>query len=433
MPRQQSRVITQSITWEDFATVKEWKKSLKQDADFGELSSNTVIAIKYWFPTFLESTKTQQDPEGKTPDELIEEALVNPKIIKQRLSDCFSWSKKNLPTRDYNSITLGVYGVCRGFYSHNMPAMPKIRTPKLLPRQVHKTDNNFPLTKIVEADMGNGIKTKTLELNRDFFKEELLSKLSLRDQAITLISISGGMDIGDSLGLNMDLLRNQEQFERIFVNDHRSKTGEIINTFWSKEATKLVRKYARLERKNSQNSDPIFVSSIKTRRILFKQKYGREPKIDDYDSLPVKRFNAKQYSKNLRKVADKLGVSLEKNKQSPYRPKRWRKLFSDACDNAKIGDNKRKIFMGKADRSDKVYSGQARHELEIYYEMVEPHVTIYSHEQGGDFIKLQKEYDDKLQKIQSDQDELKLKQQRHEIANQIKIEELEKKLENSDR
>lgn len=427
MPRLEEQSVSKIVTWKDFATIKKWKKSLKQDADFGELTKGTEHAIDYWMPPFLESTKSTEKPEGLNPDELIEEALMDPQIIKDRLSDCFSWCKKNLPNRSYNSIVTGVYGVDRGFYSHNMPAMPKIRTPKLLPRHVHKADTNFPLTIIVEADMGNAIITKTIQLNRELFREEILSRLNLRDQAITLVSISGGMDSGDTLGLNMELLRNQEQFERIFILDYRSKTGESINTFWSKEATKKVRKYAKLERKNADNSEPIFISDLKSRKKAFMKKYGREFKNDDI--LPLgNRFTAKHYAVNLRKIAEDLGIPLIKNQQSPLRPKRWRKLFSDACDNAKIGDNKRKIFMGKADKTNKVYSGHARHELEIYYEMVEPHVTIYT--------EIQNTAD--LSKIQKDMKEIKLKQMRHEIADkaeneslQEKIKELEEKLKKS--
>ena len=388
--------LQKTITWRDFATVKHWYKSLSQNTDEQEIAKNTKAAIEFWFPKFLKSIDLN-------PDELIEEAISDPQIIKERLSDGFKWCRKNLPTNDYNNIVLAVYGVVRGFYSHNLPSMPKIRSPRIRPRTVEKTDANFPLTKIIEDSDGDRI-----EIDREFLKE-FFERLEFRDKVMMICMLSSSLDSGDLMRMTIADVIYQTEHERIFVCDFRSKTGEIINTFFSKEATKLLRKYMRRNRRDAEPNEPLFTVR------------------------GSKRMNSSQLSVNLRRAAASLGVPLQKGVQSPLRPKKMRKLFSDACDKAGIGERKRKIFMGKFDKSDKVYAGKARHELEIYYKMVEPNITIYSDPIDKEkFTKFQ-------EKMQKDVEEIKLQQQRHEISNTEKVKSLIKQIEdlknssNSDR
>ena len=169
--------------WEKYATVKIWKKSLAQNSDEMELANGTYNGMKTWFPRFLKSTIDENHPNGLSPDELIEEALADPMIIKDRLSNAFIFSKKIQRSQDensqHNNTVTGIYGNVRGFYSHNLPNMPKIRTPKYKPRTVMTTDAITPLTEITINLEGK----KIVDINRKIF-QRFMQVLPLRDQVI---------------------------------------------------------------------------------------------------------------------------------------------------------------------------------------------------------------------------------------------------------
>ena len=67
-------------TWDNFATIKQWKKGLKINSKRNRLSKKTEEAIHTWMPIYIEFTQ-------KTPDALIEEALAGKHVVKERLSD----------------------------------------------------------------------------------------------------------------------------------------------------------------------------------------------------------------------------------------------------------------------------------------------------------------------------------------------------------
>jgi len=370
--------IVDSISnWESYATVKIWKKSLAQNSDEMELAKGTYNGMKTWFPRFLKSTISHEHPDGLSPDELIEEALADPMIIKDRLADAFIHEKKIQRSQDENSnhsnTVIGIYGSVRGFYSHNLSNMPKIRTPKIKPRTVMTTDAITPLTEITTNLEGK----KIVDIDRKIF-QRYMQKLPLRDQVVVSGLLSSGMDSGDIVKVTVGMIREQAQHERIFFSNFRAKTGEILNTFWSKEATTLAREYITDERSNADDNDPLFIVSEKQQKRDFFEKYHRQYTVNDFSLLPERNALTKhRLAMKLREGAKKMKIKLKKGVQSPLRPKKYRKLFSDACDKAGIGENKRKIFMGKSDKSDKIYAGTSRHQLEIYYELVEPYVTIY--------------------------------------------------------
>ena len=70
--------------WEEYATIKEWKKGLKYNSHKNMLSPKTLESMRVWMPLFLEYAQ-------KNPDDLIEEALNNKETIRARLSDFCSW------------------------------------------------------------------------------------------------------------------------------------------------------------------------------------------------------------------------------------------------------------------------------------------------------------------------------------------------------
>jgi len=368
--------------WESYETVKEWKISLSQNSDDLVLSTGTYNGMKTWFPRYLKSTIDEQHPNGLNPDELIAEILnaddmMKPKILKRRLQYAFNFCKKGIKSQDenslHNNVVTGIYGNVRGFYSHNLPFKISVKTPKYRPRTVVTTDAIIPLTEITTNTEGKRI----VDLERRIFKK-FLERLPLRDQVIVTGLISSGMDSGDIVKVTIAMVKEQINHDRIFFSNFRSKTGETLNTFWSKEATALARQYIEEERKNANDDEPLFVCGKKQQLKVFREEYNRSYTTNDWKLLSkAAPLTPQMLARNLRGAAKKLGIPLKKGVQSPLRPKKYRKLFSDACDKAGIGENKRKIFMGKSDKSDKVYAGQARHELEIYYEMLEEYVTIY--------------------------------------------------------
>ncbi len=68
------------LTWRDFATVKQWKKQLRKKSNTKELAVGTWNLVENYFPGFLKMCK-------KTPDDLIEEALVDPEIGEDKLDE----------------------------------------------------------------------------------------------------------------------------------------------------------------------------------------------------------------------------------------------------------------------------------------------------------------------------------------------------------
>jgi len=369
--------------WESYSTVKEWKLSLSQNSDDLVLARGTYNAMKCWFPRFLKSTIDEEHPNGLTPDELIDELLnadqiMIPKILKGRLIHAINFCKGIIKSQDenslHNNVVTGIYGTIRGFYSHNLPFKVSIRTPKYKPRTVVTTDAITPLTEITINEDGK----KIVDIQRDIFKR-FLNELQLRDQVVVAGLLSSGMDSGDIVKVTIGMIREQSEHDRIFFSNFRNKTGEILNTFWSIEATALARKYLNTERRGAGDDECLLVCGKRQQKrdffVLYHRAYNATK---DQGLLPKLRpLTEKALARKLRKTAADIDIPLKKGVQSPLRPKKYRKLFSDACDKAGIGENKRKIFMGKSDKSDKVYAGVSRHELEIYYELVEQYVTIY--------------------------------------------------------
>lgn len=375
-----STITNTTKNWESYDTVMQWKLSLSQNSDDLVLARGTSNAIKCWFPRYLKSTIDEEHPNGLTPDELINEILnadliMMPKILKNRLMHAFNFCKTMVKSQDenslHNNLVTGIYGVIRGFYSHNLPYKITVRTPKYRPRTVVKTDAITPLTEIAINEDGK----KIVDIQRDIFKR-FLNESPLQYQVAITGLLSSGMDSGDLVKVTIGMIKEQSEHDRIFFSDFRNKTGEILNTFWSKEATALARKYIDTERKDASDDEPILTSGKRQQKRDFYKLHGRKYNPIN-DVLPKHPITEKSLARKFRKIAADMDIPLKPGVQSPLRPKKYRKLFSDACDKAGVGSNKRKIFMGKADNTDKVYAGVARHELEIYYELVEQYVTIY--------------------------------------------------------
>lgn len=383
--------------WRDFATIKRWKSQLTLKSRSGGFPEKTWKNVENNMPRFLSAMQ-------KNPDELIEDALSDNELGERAISHYFTWLKKQ--GTDHNSSINRAYGVIRGFYKHNKITTQGWHTPKMIPKVVEQTDADLPL-------FAMDAKSKKLDLNRTLFRR-FLKELSARDEVIALCLISTGLDDGDLLKLTLGFVREQDpSHERIFLSNYRLKTMESIKGFFSKEASKRLREYVRKERADGDDDDFIFVTSNTERKKQFKMKYKREYTNLDYDVLPpATALSNETLATNFRKAAQRMGVKLQKAKQSPLRPKRLRKVFRDACQAGRIGDDMANIFMGKADHSKKVYLGKSREELEIYYEMLEPFVTVFS----------EKINEDEILKLKLDQEgqSANLKRQIENLQDQLK-------------
>lgn len=360
--------------WEEYATIKEWKKGLKYNSHKNKLSNHTLESIKTWMPLFLEYSQ-------KNPDDLIEEALLSKETVRARLSDFCSWLQ-DIKQKGYNSSVNASYSVIRGFYSHNNINTQKIRMPKLQPTQVQFSDDNLSLFDIITTE-NNGVSQEYKKIRRDFLKE-YFSYLNHRDKIIALCILSSGLDSGDVLSIPLATIRYQDPAqERIFIRDLRNKTGESVTTFFSKEASKLVRNYVKTHRHDGKDSEPIFVVATKESKASFSKKHNK--KFNSFvDSLEAMPLDVHSLSTNFRDAVIRYNkennnkIPIENGKQSPLRPKRFRKAFNDACDAAGIPLDIKRVFMGKSDPANKTYEGKSRQDLEIYYKKVEPNLTIFS-------------------------------------------------------
>jgi len=99
---------------------------------------------------------------------------------------------------------------------------------------------------------------------------------------------------------------------------------------------------------------------------------------------------------------------MTKGQQSPLRPKRLRHVFRSACNYAGIVDDMVRVFLGQSGMSSKIYLGKSKQELEFFYNLVEPKITVYEDEnkiEPEQIVKLNeriKKQDDKIERLQQE-------------------------------
>ncbi|MGY5148801.1 MAG: tyrosine-type recombinase/integrase [Candidatus Nitrosopumilus sp. bin_68KS] len=366
-----AKTLTIDYDWEEYSAIKKWKMSLTKKSIKGELSQSTWKSSTYWMKKILISS-------GLNPHNLVSEALENPEHGEDRLYECFEWCKKH--NQNHNSAIIGVYGVLRGFYSHNNVDTRRWSSPKMQPRQVMQTDAGYALFRTNDT-------TKKLELDMTLVRS-FLKKLSFRDETIAVCLFSSGLDIGDLAKIDLSFVAGQQKSQRLFLSGYREKNGEWIKTFFSREATSMLRKYVLEERLDAADSEPIFVTSKKERKRQFKKEHGRRFASDGIDTLPRgRRIDTRVVATNFRKAQELLGIQLQNGIQAPLRPKRFRHGFRQACQHAGLQDDMARVFMGQKGMSSKTYQSKSREELETFYEMVEPYVTVYSDLKASDIEK----------------------------------------------
>ena len=334
--------------------------------------------------------------QAEKPDEIIEEALNGKYVVRKTLSDFCTWLQ-DVNKKKFNHAVHATHHVLRGFYSHNDINTQKIKIPIRDLSYVQTTDDRLPLYDIIEVD-NDGTKEKVKKIRRELIKT-FLDQFSLRYRIIMMRIKDTGADSGDVLNWTLNCIRYQENQERIFFRLKRRKTGQFVCHFLSKETTQLIRRYDKQFRAHVDDNDIIFVQTINEFKSLFHRVHGRLF-IQDEDELNLTGVDTKNLFDACRTAIEKLekilsdedkpSSILRKNPQSQLRPKRFRKVFFDACDDAGIPVDIKRLFMGKKDVANQSYESKSRQDLELYYEKIEPMITIYSDPDPVPSIELEK-------------------------------------------
>lgn len=386
--------------WKQSQPVINWKNGIKYNSHKNKLSIKTEEAIHNCMPLFLEYTK-------KTPLELIEEAKNGKETVKARLFDFCNWLQ-DVKGKKFNHAIHYSYAMIRGFYSHNDINTQKIKAPKVQPAKVEFTDDRVPLMDLVDVTGSTGIVEQKQVLRRNFLKS-FYSCLSLRDALIARCIKDSGLDTSDVLDLPLDLIRYQDSsHKRIFIRDLRNKSGEYVCTFFTKETTKDVLMYAKQNRTDAPDGAPIFAETIKEFKSRFRKENHRRYD-QNLDEVELRGLNSHHLSTSFRRATVKLEKLLstrnnivrilQSSQQSPLRPKRFRKVFSDMCDEMGITQDIKRVFMGKSDPSNKTYEGKSRQNLERYYQKLDAALSIeevIEPKSSTDIAKLQHQIDNLL-------------------------------------
>ena len=367
----------------EFESYQNWFESLKLRSKKNEVPKSMRETYESALRNFIKFLRAGGDQEA-TPDSILEWARNKNDTKKGKeviaLMNKFSlWLQGNLVEGYEQRIARAgrfasatsadgvTHGGLRGFFSHNEVRLPKagkrIRSSRTKAKQ---NDENYPIFK----PGNNGKEIADYDLFRQF-----LSTLNIHDQTIIMSMLSTSQDPVDVLSLNIGFVVNQEG-DRLYWEGERTKTGEGFRTFFSKEATKMVRRYTKQERKGAGEDDPLF-SRTKGQRIT-----------------------PKNISENCNNVAQKMGL-INGSTQNPYRPKRTRSIFRSACSIAGIEKGYSNIFMGhKTDVSDS-YMEKPRATLELRYEMVEQYLKVFAGDVGQEIIEMKEkvtEYSERQEK-----------------------------------
>jgi len=325
------------------------------------LSDNTERNYKSSISRFVEFVNSAGLDKSLTPDDLIAEALRNPKRAEERIQGFYLWLQGK-KVKDHKpwlmkgkkhkirqpSARQRAYAAVRGFYTNNdVVFSKKFKVPSMTEiDSAIETDLEVPFFEIDE-------KERKFTFDRSLM-QYWLSNLKLRDQAVALALLSTGHDSGDLFKLNVGDFRRQQSRERFCWHGVRSKTHLEFIVFFSKEATEFVRRYIQQERAEAKDDDALFVTYMNER---------------------MKPLNL---SFVYRTAAEKMGLNNHKGFQNPLRPKRLRHIFKTACTHARIEERYVHVFMGhKSDISNR-YLEKPIEVLELEYSKLEPMITVQS-------------------------------------------------------
>ena len=420
--------LVESNKLEGYESVQRWMKGLKRTSRRKTLVESTwynSLQTMEWYLRFVQSGS-----EGEmTPDDLIVEAEEDLDKVVTRLGDFFNWlqgaevegyeprsviidtlnemrrtektqGRKLQPKVSYNSAKTMAYSSIQGFYSHNGVRVPKGITPPVKRSKVRETDEVHAV--FVYDEAADKVKTAFSALR------QLIGNLSFRDQVAALCLLSTSQDPVDLFKLNVGFVRERVKAgqKRFYWEGERTKTMEPFKTFFSREASEMLQQYVEQEREAAEDSDPLFV------------KRNGTPMDDNL-------LNA-----IFRRAQDRMGINNTET-QSPFRPKRFRHIFRDACATAGIDPGYTHTFMGHSTDISGSYLNKPRPILEAAYVRVEPYLSVFKTGLEEEVTVLREKVEeqrDQLQQIVNGLTRENLQLRETTDKQQVRIEQLENKM-----
>lgn len=304
------------------------------------------------------------------PDKLLAEGQQDMNLPGKRLMDYFNVGVKDGKSRNTMATRLSFL---RGFYTHNNLYFPKKwRIPSRTKSQVKGKDEKNHMFKL----NGNGETELKTEILQHF-----VGNLNFRDQTIALCLLSTGADATDLLELNFGFLKDETgevtKENRLLLHGNRSKDGIEFRVFLSQEATQFLKKYAKQvqgeQERNKELKKPYLTITDET-PLFFATDSAR--------GSFGERLTVQSLASAFRQSAKKMGYT-KKSQASPFRPKRFRHLFRNACSYAKIGEGWVNSMMGHRTTISQSYIDMPVLDLQKLYAKLEPFVTVFS--TGQDF------------------------------------------------
>ena len=332
---------------EQFESVQNWRASLEQSA----LSRGKPLTKGTWGQR-LRTMKEYSALMGLDPDELLAEGVDG---AMTRLTHYFLWltgeEVEGLPVRDkslsWNSACTS-QAMIRGFYTHGDITFPKrFMVPRRKSSEVSKRDSRTPVFGYDEdSDKSylNGI------------LPQFVSNLNFRDQTVAVCLLATGADAADLLNLTLAFVKDGRgritSLPRIKWEGDRSKDGFPFRTYFSREATNLIKRYVEQERVDAGDDEPIFVTG---------------------DGRPL---TVQALRDNFRCAAERMGYART-GESNPFRPKRLRHAFREACSAAQIDTGYAQAMMGHSSGVSASYLEKGEGSFLREYIRVESYLTLF--------------------------------------------------------
>ena len=321
----------------NYEAVKKWKTQLVLAS---RIRYKKPLSKSNW-NTRLSILNELADFANKSPTELVTSAQRDLDNTQLMLLDFFDWLQgkefARIKKRSKGAIThnsaRSKLGVARGFFTHNGITFPKaFAMPRTIASKVSVRDDRDPVwTELIEGEKR--------ELNDQI--STFMNNLGLRDRALAMCMLSTGVDTKDLLSLNMDFVLDSRgkttTIERLFWEGRRLKNGFPFKTFIGKEATIILKQYVEQERKKAGIDSPLFT------QLTRDQDIGQRGKLKG--GTYQKRATTQAIQEAFKFAANKMGI-VNGSGAHAFRPKRFRHVFSTACDIAGVPEIYKKLMMG---------------------------------------------------------------------------------------
>lgn len=349
---------------EEFESMKNWRESLEQSA----LSRGKPLTKRAWYHR-IRSMNEYSTLMSLNPDQLVAEDVD---AAMKRLTGYFLWltgeKVEGLTPKDKS---VGWNSACtfqsfiRGFYTHNDVVFPKrFKVPKRKRSEVSKRDSRAP---VYEYDEDREL-TQMNGLPSHF-----VSNLNFRDQTIAICLLATGADAADLLSLKIGFVKDgrgqMTAAPRIPWHGNRLKDSVEFRTYFSKEATACLKRYVEQERAGAGDDEPLFVQY----NVI--EENGEKVK----HSYPL---NVSTLSENFRGAAERMSYA-KKGQANPFRLKRFRHLFREACSAAHIDEGYTQALMGHSSGVSSSYLEKGEGSFLREYIRVEPYVTLFGVDRNG--------------------------------------------------